>query len=211
MLRKIALVLSAVSFAFLVLVVSILRCSAVSYSASASPSPTPPTDSSQEDKIEINYLLPYPGKILPDSPFWYAKALRDKIWFLVTSNPTRKAELLVLFADKRLLSSKILFEKDKPAIALSTLTKAEKYLEKALLLEKKNRGKGVETKEFLLRLANASLKHRQVIEEILTIAPEDTRPQVIKVGDYAKNVFKESRDALQSLGVPAPENPFDSE
>lgn len=203
--------MSAVSFAFLILIVSFLRCSAVSFSASTSPSPTPLTNSNKEDKIEINYFLPYPGKILPDSPFWYAKALRDKIWFLVTSNPTRKAELFLLFADKRLSSSKILFEKDKPVVALSTLTKAEKYLEKALLLEKKNRGKGVDTKDFLQHLANASLKHRQVIEEIIMIAPEDTRPQVIKVEDYAKNIYKESRDALNSLGIPAPENPFDSE
>ena len=176
---------------------------------SASPKP----DSKEEIKegnMEIGYVLPYPGRVLPDSPIWFMKALRDKVWMGSTTNIMRKAELSLLFADKRLSASYELFKNEKPLLALTTLTKAEKYLESASAIEKKERGKGEDTKSFLLTLAKASLKHREVIENMLTIVPDDIKPEVIKAGDYPKNVYKECRDALQSQGVSAPENPFDT-
>jgi hypothetical protein len=161
--------------------------------------------------MSINYTLPFPGRILPDHPLWTLKALRDKLWLMVTVNPSRRGELTLLFADKRLASSKILFEKDKPEIAFSTLSKGEKYLEQAASIEVENRKKGMDTKEFLTKLANSSLKHRQVINEILAIAPEDAKPEIIKIENYSRNVYKASRDALNSLGMSAPENPFNGD
>lgn len=200
--------MSTFLFAFVVLAVSVLRSSKINYVFSATPSPLP---GGAEEEIKIDYVLPYPGKILPDSPLWFLKVLRDKVWLTVTLNSSRKAELMLLMADKRLLSAKALFEKDKAGLAYSTLTKAEKYLEKAAGQEEKNRKGGADTKEFLDRLAKASLKHRQVIKEILAIAPEDARPGIITTENYAKNVYKNSRDALQSLGITPPKNPFNGE
>lgn len=210
MIKRIAVVLSTVFIAFLVLSISVLRSSIIRPMDAYSATPKPKTETpSQEKKIEINYVLPYTGRILPDSPFWFIKALRDRIWLTVTTNSLRKAELSLLFADKRLTASEELFKKDKPLLALSTLTKAEKYLETASQLEAKERKTGVDTKSFLMTLANASLKHLEEIEMILTLAPDDIKPEVIKVESYANNVYKESRDALQSQGAIAPKNPFD--
>ncbi|HTK03261.1 MAG TPA: DUF5667 domain-containing protein [Alphaproteobacteria bacterium] len=149
----------------------------------------------------IDYILPFPGKVLPDSPFWSLKALRDKLQYSFTFNKIKKAELALLFADKRLASSKTLFENKKPDIALATLTKAEKYLEIAAG-EKTN-------PEFLVKLANASLKHRQIIEEeILPLAPEDAKPEIIRLEMYPKNTYKICSEVLISLGKPAPKDPF---
>jgi len=210
MLKKVALVLSTFLLALTVLSVSILRCSSIkTYVFSAAPSPTPEAGSEKKE-ILIDYVLPYQGKIYPDSPLWFVKVIRDRLWYGVTTNSSRKAELLLLFADKRLLAAKVLFEKDKPSLAVTTLTKAEKYLERAVQMETKNRQAGIDNKEFLTRLANASLKHWQVIEEILIVAPEDAKPEVIKVEDYAKNAYKETRDGLQSQGIVPPKNPIDS-
>jgi hypothetical protein len=116
--------------------------------------------------------------------------------------------LSLLFADKRLISAEALFKLNKPQLALTTLTKAEKYLEESSLIEKKERQMGLDTKSFLYTLATASLKHREMIENMLNIVPDDTKPEVIKAEDYAKNAYKECRDALQAQGVTAPENPF---
>ena len=210
MLKKIAVVLSTFLLALVILSASILHSSNTkTYVFSAAPSPTP-EGGSENKEIKIDYIFPYPGKIYPDSPLWFIKALRDKLWYGVTTSTSRKAELLLLFADKRLLAAKTLFEKDKPSLAVTTLTKAEKYLEQAVQMEEKNRQVGMETKEFLARLANASLAHWRVIEEILDAAPEDARPEVIKVEDYAKNAYKETRDTLQSQGIAPPKNPIDS-
>ncbi len=131
MLKKIAVVLSTVTFAFIVLSISVLRSSAIRPSIdvfSATPRPELKEDV-QDKKIEIAYVMPFPGRILPDSPFWPVKALRDKVWLGITTNPMKKAELSLLFADKRLMSSFELFKINKPQLAYATLTKAEKYLE----------------------------------------------------------------------------------
>ena len=212
MLKKVAVVLSTVILAFIVLSISVLRSSAIRPSIdvySATPKPELKEDA-QDKKIEIMYIMPFPGRILPDSPFWPVKALRDKVWLGVTTNPMRKAELSLLFADKRLMSSFELFKINKPQLAYTTLTKAEKYLEEASGIERKERQKGLDTKSFLFTLTTASLKHREIIENMLNIVPDDIKPEVIKAEDYSRNVYKECRDALQSQGVSAPENPFDT-
>src|SRR4030042_5490299 len=177
MFKRIVLVLSTFFLAFSILSVSVLRSAAVPYVFSISPTPTP----SKTQEIKIDYELAYPGGIHPDHPLWFLKALRDKLWYLSTFNSSRKAELLLLFADKRLASAKILFSNNKPEIAFSTLSKAEKYLEQAQKMEAENRKKGMNTSEFLVKLASASLKHREEIEKILIIAPDDAKPEIIKI------------------------------
>jgi hypothetical protein len=108
--------------------------------------------------------------------------------------------------------SRDLFENKKADTALPTITKGEKYLEVASKEEGVARSKGVDTTSFLTKLALASLKHRQLIEEsILPIAPEDARPEIVKTEDYAKNIYKSSRDALNSRGIVAPKDPFDGQ
>ena len=209
MFQKVVAILSALFLASAILFISVLRAASVNYAFSLPSEKT--LGQSDTKEININYTLPYPGRILPDHPLWPLKALRDKLWLLVTVNPSRKAELVLLFADKRLSSSKILFEREKPELAFSTLSKGEKYLEEAVSLEVKNRKKGFDTKEFLAKAANAALKHREVIGEILKVAPEDARPNIIKVENYARDAYKNSRDALNSLGLPVPENPFNGD
>ncbi len=207
MLRKFVLSFTVFLVAIAILSVSVLQTASVSYAVSV---PTPAPKVAIENKTsDIDYTFPYPGTILPDSPFWSFKAIRDKVLYTFTINPLKKAELALLFADKRLLLSKSLFENKKPDIALSTLSKGEKYLEIAVNQEWLARQKGVDTKDFLIKLATSSLKHRQFIEEMLPLVPEDGKPTVIKTEDYCKNTYKSSRDALNSLGTTAPMNPFD--
>ena len=213
MLRRFLIGLSTIIFATGILTTSIFKSASVpSYAFSLPATPLPQTSVlGESEEKEINYHLPYPGKIFPDSPFWPVKALRDKVWLLVTRNGGKKAELKLLFADKRLLSAKFLFEKDKPELALTTLNKGERYLDEALTQEEKNRSEGADTSEFLLKLVNASLKHTEVIEEILLIAPSDARPEIIKTGDYAKNAYEKTKQRLQGMGLEAPEDLFDGE
>lgn len=209
MLRRIAYILSAFLVAFSILITSVLRTASIKYAFALPATPQPTGTPLSEKPINIDYYLAYPGSILPDSPFWFVKAARDKFWFFITTDSGKKADLALLFADKRLTAGKILFERNKPSLAFPTLTKGEKYLETAVELGKENTKKGMDTAPFWQRLANAALKHRQTIEEILKIAPEDAKPGIIRSEDYAKNAYKEARDALNSKGVTVPENPFD--
>jgi hypothetical protein len=208
MLRRLAIISSVLLVAVAILAISVFRTASIKYEFSQEPSAIGAAVLG-EATVEIDYYLAYPGRVLPDHPLWPLKALRDRLWFLVTTNPSRKAELNLLFADKRLGSSKLLFEKGKAGIAYSTLTKAEKYLEETSNLEKENRREGIDTSAFLERLAKASLKHFQVMQEILAIAPEDAKPGIIQTEDYAKRAYEDARNALLEKGLSAPENPFD--
>ena len=200
--NKIAGIFTTIFVAFTVLMVSFIKCSSVTnvYSQLVFAE----SDIAISGAV-IDYKLAYPGKVLPDNPLWYIKVVRDKIWLFFTFDKTKKSELNLLFADKRLYSAIELFKNNKPDLGLSTLSKAEKYLDSAVSSDAKN-------PDYLKKLALASLKHREVIDkEILPITPEDLKPEVIKSGDYSRNVYKKTRDLLRSIGHIPPQNPFETE
>ncbi len=197
---KIAGILTTLLISLVILSVSVLRCATprIAYSPIV-----------LSEKVESNvtmtvdYLLAYPGKIGPDNTLWYGKVMRDKVWYFFTFNKDKKLELNLLFADKRLSSSLELFKNNKPDLGLSTLTKAEKYLEMAV-------PSNADNAEYLKKLALASLKHREVIEtQILPLSPEDIAPRVNKINDYPKETYKKARDLMYSKGLIPPENVFE--
>ena len=205
MYRQIVFVASFVVLAFFILSVSVLRAASIRYAfygEAKKDNGTIPT---------VEYSLPYPGRILPDHPLWPLKAIRDRLWLLVTLNRSKQAELLLLFADKRLVSSKILFERGKPELAFSTFTKGEKYLEQASNLVGECWKIGVDTRSLATRIANAALKHREIAEGLLNLAPEDAKPGIAKAISYSKNAYILCKNSLTSRGMPAPENPFNGE
>lgn len=196
--------------AFGILTFSVLKSASVEY---AFTQPTPATNEAPQPtpSPQIDYEMPFPGTILPDSPFWNIKALRDKIWYALAIGHAKKFEMALLFADKRIGMAKTLFEKEKPDLAFSTLSKAEKYLEEASVHEELERKGGGDTASFLNTLAIASLKHRQVIEEILEIAPEDAKPGIMKLEEYSVKVFTKANEVLNSKGIPTPKSPFEGD
>ena len=192
-----------ITFGVGILGISILKSAAVHYSFSGIPEESWKIDTGEK----IDYDLPYSGRILPDSPFWFIKVARDKAWTLFTSKKSRKAELNLLFADKRLVASKLLFEKGEYELGAEILLKAELYLQEASNLREGCKASGENTREFLKVITLASLKHREVIDEIVAIAPEDARPEIIKIKDITREVFIKERNALQEIGEVAPKSP----
>lgn len=191
--------------AFAILSVSILRSASIKYAYS----PIVLSERTTSEKVEtakpmtIDYELAFSGKINPDNTLWYLKVIRDKAWYSFTFNKEKKLELNLLFADKRLGSALTLFQNNKPDLGLSTLAKAEKYLELAV-------PKNADQAEYLKKVATASLKHREVIEtQILPLSPEDIAPRVNKINDYSKETYKKARDFMYSKGLVPPENIFE--
>jgi len=124
-----------------------------------------------------------------------------------TPSKLRKAELSLLFADKRIVASKILFEKGEYELGTMILLKAEKYLEEAARLEQSCRDEGDDTGILTRRITFAALKHREEIADILTIAPQDATPDIIKIKNITEGVFISERNALQEKGEEAPKSP----
>ena len=200
---KIAGILSTLLVAFVILSISVIK----STSPHRAYAYTPMVLSEKVEagsKKTIDYLLPYPGKIRPDNPVWYIKVLRDKALLASTFNSSKKAELNLLYSDKRLGSSLELFKDNKPDLGLSTLTKSAKYLETAS-------EKVGDDKDLYSKIALSALKHREVIEnEILPICPEDLRPQVIKTTNYSNETYTKMKEKMSAVGLIAPVNPFET-
>jgi hypothetical protein len=109
---------------------------------------------------EVNYELPYPG-LLPDSPLYFLRVIRDKTIGLLISDPLKKAEFNLLQSDKRFNAGIYLFNKGKISLALSTISKAENYFSEAMdkLGEAKTQNKNVNDIEG--KLKNALKKYEQ--------------------------------------------------
>lgn len=209
MVRKYLYGVVAFVLAFGILLISLLRSSTVNFALAdfkSSPSPQP------TQLPDIDYTMTLPGNVLPDSVLWPLKAIRDRVWYMLTFSHLGRAELALLFADKRLVAGVSLFEKNNSVLGLSTVTKGEKYLEMAVSEEELARKSGADTSTFLTKLAASSLKHRQIIEgNMIPKAPEDVRPSLSQLETYSKTAFTDARDALVSMGKDAPKNPFDGQ
>ena len=105
----------------------------------------------------------YTGSILPGHILYPVKMVRDRIWLWLTIDSLKKAELLLKFADKRLLTAQALIEGNKFDLGISTATKAEKYLERAIAEERIAKNDGKDTNAFLQKLSQATLKHQEVL------------------------------------------------
>ncbi|MDP1743707.1 MAG: DUF5667 domain-containing protein [Candidatus Amesbacteria bacterium] len=145
----------AIAMGIAILVVSILSAT-TNPQAASQPSFFGPSVPVTVTETKVEYYLPYPG-ILPDSPVYKIKAVRDQIKLWTTFDPIKKAKLQLLYADKRINAAKALMEGGKSALAISTATKAEKYLESAVKSSLSN-------KEMLTVLAKSVAKHHEILK-----------------------------------------------
>ena len=124
---------------------------------------------------EIEYTLPFPG-ILPDHPLYFLKLFRDKVLDFLVQDPIKRIELDLLMADKRLNMGSFLMEKGKPVLAEATVFKGEKYFlkitEELQVVKGQNRGMD---QSLLSKIKEASLKHEEIILELLERAPDEQK------------------------------------
>lgn len=201
-LRNVTLVMALLVFAVGVLGASIWRTSAQSVSenyqleavAEEATTESVPGQATESIGERVSYDLHwggtlYPG-ILPDHLLYPLKMVRDRIWLWLTTDPFKKAELYLKFADKRLMSAEALIEADKIDLGIETLTKAEKYLEKAISQERVAQQAGRETAEFLEKLSQAALKHEEVMLEFEGKIPNTARPVYDSALQYARTGYQ---------------------
>lgn len=136
----------------------------ITYAKDLKPTPIP----------KVDYELPYPG-LLPDSPIYFLRIIRDKTVSFLISDPLKKAEFNLLQADKRLNAGIYLFKKGKVALSFSTVSKAENYFEESLEKTKKAQSQGMDIKEVTRKLINSAKKHQEELSSL-----EEKSPQSFK-------------------------------
>lgn len=187
MVRRIVVILSSFVVAFLVFFTSAIKAS-TAVKPAFTPRPTQPIR-----LTSFNYEM-----VIPGSPLWAIKAMSDRVEIETTFDTNKKFDLILEVSSNRMELSKILFSTDKPDAGFSTLTKSEKYLETASRIEERRRGQGEDTSKLLSKLKNASLNNQDTINTILTEAPENLRPEIIKAGDISRRIYLSSSNLLSA-------------
>lgn len=120
---------------------------------------------------EIEYTLAYPG-ILPDNPLYSLKELRNGMWVFFTRDNLKKAELLLLFSDKKANAALFLSQKGKWDLAIDSMTQGEKeFLRAVSAMHQAKKQGGAPTGDFVLKSKLSNEKHREIAEDLLKEAP----------------------------------------
>jgi hypothetical protein len=155
---------AAVIFGIAILLVSVM---AVTNPLSVSPHESGVIGEKNEGKTvqEVQYYLPYPG-VLPDSKLYTLKMVRDKLSLWTTIDGEKKARKELLYADKRINAAVFLLDGGKEDLAVTTATKAEKYLESSINKTAKLSKDGKDVKSLLKTLITASEKHLEILDKM---------------------------------------------
>lgn len=139
----------------------------------------------QSSKIEYN--LVYPG-MLPDNPLYFLKTMRDRAVSILISDKLKRAEFDLLASDKRLVAASLLAGKNKDALAVTTLSKSNNYMDQAItsLASAKKAGQNIDS--FLHNVENSIKKHQEEVagmkksidkENALAFSTEQKRLQLL--------------------------------
>lgn len=153
------------SFLFVLLLLSVLP--SIMYAQEVTQTP------SHQDLVKnVDYTLAYPG-LLPTSPLYGLKTLRDQIIGLLISDPLKKSQFDLLQADKRLAAGMFLLEANQNnTLAVDTISKGENYFFMAVGYLKQAKQQGESINDMLSNMENATLKHQQVLENLAQSHPQ---------------------------------------
>ncbi len=113
---------------------------------------------------EVNYFLAYPG-ILPDNPFYFLKAIRDKSVSLLINDDRKRAEFNLLTSDKRMFAGQILIEKEKTELGIVTISKSNNYFHHAISAADKANKQDIEIKDVYEKMSIAMQKHIELMKK----------------------------------------------
>jgi len=207
MFKKILLIGAALVFAIGVLTASLMRTSGESLAQSYQVEPMAitsvegtevETEGTPAAIQEIDYQLAYPG-ILPDHFLYPLKMIRDRVWLFLTTDSLKKADLLLTYADKRIWAAQMLLDKGKDDLAVSTATKAEKYLEQAAVQGEKAQEAGKNTVAFLEKISQASLKHEEILLGMSNRFSGQAQETIEKILEYPRRTLNQLRSFKEEI------------
>lgn len=123
----------------------------------------------------VNYELPYPG-MLPDSPFYILKVMRDGMIKLLINDDMKMAKFNLLNAEKRVYAAKLLTDKNSDKIALETLSKGNNYLNDCVASYRKyqkSHPKNHDLRPFLVQIESSSEKLLEVQENMKRVVDDE--------------------------------------
>lgn len=146
--------------------------------------------------IPISYDLPYPG-ILPDSPLYPVKELRDTVvGWLILSN-VNKSFYNLLMADKRLAAGQVLVNTGKTVLGTGSVIRAEEYFSKAVDSAQRAKENKLEVTELLIKLSVSAVKHQEVVGDLMVKVPEQEKAALSKTYSDSQNSQNRVQDLMR--------------
>lgn len=109
-----------------------------------------------------------------------------------TRDNIKKAELYLLLSDKRTAMAISLVKKGKDKLALTTMSKAEKYFLKILPLLKASKKQGVNPQaELINKLKLSNAKHKEIIEDLIKDLPQGQTETINEIMRINEEINKE--------------------
>lgn len=149
----------------------------------------------------VKYDMAYPG-ILPDSPLYKLKLLREKIILFFITDPQKKIDYYLLQSDKGILASAMLADKKEYSLAETTALKAENnytLLSGTLpqLLKKPDDA-------YFAKLKAAALKHQEILLSIVKKVPQSEQKTFLQVIDFSRRNWQTIEKYEQENGAIQP-------
>lgn len=110
----------------------------------------------------VEYNLPYPG-ILPDSPVYVLKVMRENIFSFFIRDPKQKAFYQLFLSDKRLAAGLALVGKKNYDLGATTILKSQEYFTQAVDLAAR-----LKDPDLTAKLIVSGSKHEELISDLAT-------------------------------------------
>lgn len=139
--------------------------------------------------------LPYPG-MLPNSPMYILKMVRDKIigFFIFKTND--KAYYALKLADKRLSEAKALSEMGMDDLAASTAAEAAKENAKAQQYLIKQESQGNDVEDLVNKLLENSARQQAVLSRVLEKAPEQAKEVIQRAMEMSLQGLNKAQEMI---------------
>lgn len=137
--------------------------------------------------------------LMPDSPFYFLKVVKEKIQTFFTFSAENKTKQYLHLAEVRMAEYQKMLEKGKTELARKTLEKYEKQLNKAIVKIEELKSKGKNVEDTSQKIEESVAKHINILERNLQKAPESAKKGLDNALESARKLIQKKTEKNQEL------------
>lgn len=135
--------------------------------------------------------------LLPDSPFYFLKTFWEKVQESLALDPSKKAELNLRFAQRRLLETQKMCEKDKCDIAERWMQLFQERLNLATTATEQVQNQGKDVSALVQKLAENLARQQTALDRVLEQVPESAQEAVSQAQENSAKGLQQAIESLQ--------------
>ena len=138
----------------------------------------------------------YTPRLLPDSPFYFLKRIKERIELFLAQAPEAKAEKYAELATRRIAEAKVMIKRNKNQFVVKLMEKHQEHLDKAEKKIEEAREKGKDVERVLAIVAEATSIHQKVLADVYEKVPEQAKEAI----EHAMEVSSRGQErALEAI------------